>query len=139
MEDSLEINEKIPTDLKNILSFLSIVEEKITALTGSQEEAFKVKLALEEAMTNAMRHGNLLQPSRFVTVRIKGDKGIVVLDVHDEGRGFDFKNVPDPTVDENSNKPSGRGIFLMHKLMDSVDFYDNGSGVRMKKSYSPKP
>jgi serine/threonine-protein kinase RsbW len=139
MEPPFEINEKIPTDLKNILPFLSIVAEKIAALTESREEAFKIKLALEEAITNAMRHGNLLRSSCFVTVEIEGDSEKVILDVHDEGKGFDFKNVPNPTFSENSSKPSGRGIFLMHKLMDSVDFYDGGSGVRMTKVFRPRP
>jgi serine/threonine-protein kinase RsbW len=139
MEYPLEIKEKIPTDLKNVPAFLLIVAEKITALTESQDDVFKVKLALEEAITNAMRHGNLLHSSCFVTVQIKGDKEKVILDVHDEGRGFDFKSVPDPTFSENSSKPSGRGIFLMYKLMDSVDFYDGGSGVRMTKVLHPKP
>lgn len=135
----LEITEKIPTELKNVPAFLLIVAEKITSLTESQDDVFKVKLALEEAITNAMRHGNLLHPSCLVTVQIKGDREKVILDVHDEGRGFDFKNVPDPTFSENTSKPSGRGIFLMYKLMDRVDFYDGGSGVRMTKVLHPKP
>jgi serine/threonine-protein kinase RsbW len=134
-ERSFQLSEKLLTDLKAVNPFIERVCLKIFALTGSEDEVFKVKLVLEEALTNAMRHGNALDPAREVTVRIEADQQKVVLDVHDEGKGFDFKKLPDPTERGYSDRVSGRGVFLMHKFMDEVEFYDGGSGVKMTKKF----
>ncbi len=69
-------------------------------------------------------------------VSVKAGLKQVIIDIHDEGKGFDFENIPDPTTRENSDKVSGRGVFLMRRIMDNVDFYDNGSGLRMVKKLS---
>lgn len=132
---SFLLNEKILTDLKAVNPFIDGVCRKILALTGLEDEVFKVKLVLEEALTNAMRHGNALDPAREVAVRIEADRQKIVLDVHDEGKGFDFENLPDPTERGYSERSCGRGVFLMHKFMDEVKFYDGGSGVKMTKKF----
>ena len=133
MATSFEFDEKLPTELKEVNSFIDRVFPKILEVTGAFEENFKVKLALEEALTNAIRHGNALVPGCYVRVQIKADRKQIMLDVHDEGKGFDFHNLPDPTQADNAVRPSGRGVFLMRKIMDKVEFYDNGSGVKMIK------
>jgi len=136
MTTGFELNEKLPTDLKKVTPFVEQVFRKILTLTRTKEEIFKIKLALEEALTNAMRHGNALNPDRHVKVQIKADRKQIILDVHDEGKGFDFQSLPDPTERDNAAKPSGRGVFLMRSIMDTVEFYDNGSGVKMIKKFS---
>ncbi len=133
MTTGFEINEKLPTDLNKVNPFIEQAFRKVLDLIGANEEIFKVKLALEEALTNAMRHGNALEPGRYVKVRIKADHKQIMLDVHDEGKGFDFYSLPDPTHTDNAARPSGRGVFLMRNIMDQVEFYDNGSGVKMTK------
>lgn len=136
MTTVFELQERLPTDLKKVNPFVEQVFRKILTLTRTKEEIFKIKLALEEALTNAMRHGNALNPDRHVKVHIKVDRKQIILDVHDEGKGFDFQSLPDPTARDNAAKPSGRGVFLMRSIMDRVEFYDNGSGVKMKKKFS---
>ncbi|MFA5099265.1 MAG: ATP-binding protein [Candidatus Omnitrophota bacterium] len=133
------VKERLKTDLKAVNPFLDRVSQDILTLTDSKEEAFKIKLALEEAVVNAMRHGNRLDRERHVAVHIEADKKGVKIDVHDEGKGFDFRVLPDPTRGEKVHLPSGRGVYLMRKLMDKVEFYDAGSGVIMTKSFRPSP
>jgi serine/threonine-protein kinase RsbW len=127
------VKERLRTDLKAVNPFLDRISQDVLALFKSKDDAFKIKLALEEAVVNAMRHGNQLDEHRFVAVHIEADKKEIVIDVHDEGKGFDFRVLPDPTRGEKAHLPSGRGVYLMRKLMDKVEFYDGGSGVRMTK------
>jgi len=128
-----QVNERLRTDLQAFSPFLERVSRDILMLVDSKDEAFKIKLALEEAVVNAMSHGNQMDADRFVAVRIEADKKEIAIDVHDEGKGFDFRVLPDPTRGEKAPLPSGRGVYLMRKLMDKVEFYDGGSGVRMVK------
>jgi serine/threonine-protein kinase RsbW len=130
---AFQLNEKLPTDLKKVNPFVEKVFKQIGILARNKEQAYQVKLALEEALTNAIRHGNLLDPAKWVQVRIKADRKQVILDVHDQGKGFAYQSIPDPTRKENAAKPSGRGIFLIHRNMDAVEFYDRGAGLRMSK------
>ena len=135
-ENNFEIREKLPTDLKQISPFIDRVLGRLASFVKDEEELFKVKLVLEEALTNAMRHGNGLRLSRKVTVCVVFNHGQIHLDVSDEGNGFNPRTVPDPTQSGYAeNIPGGRGVFLMRKLMDSVEFYNGGRGVRMIKKY----
>ncbi len=131
---TFEFNEKIPADLQRVNPFIERVLQAFATLGKVSEDIFEIKLALEEGLTNAMRHGNKLEPDSFVSVSVKIGPKQVLIDIHDEGKGFDFKNIPDPTARENSARASGRGVFLMRRIMDTVDFYDNGSGLRMVKN-----
>jgi anti-sigma regulatory factor (Ser/Thr protein kinase) len=97
---------------------------------------FAVKLAVEEAVINAIKHGNQLDPTKKVTVDFTLEDDKVVISVADEGEGFDPSSIPDPTTDENLESPYGRGIVLMKAYMDSVEFSDNGTKVTMTK-YAP--
>jgi serine/threonine-protein kinase RsbW len=135
----LELEQKLITDLKNIPPFINKIAQEILLLTGEEEESFHVKLALEEALTNAMRHGNKLHAGTQVSVKIQADRKGILMDIHDEGPGFDFHSLSDPTAQENLHRPSGRGVFLMRKLMDKVEFYDGGSGVRLSKTFLANP
>lgn len=133
-EMKFQLHEKLPTDLKQVNPFLGRVFSQLEAHVKAEGQLFQVRLALEEALTNAMRHGNGLKKSRKVAVGIAWEGGQIHLDVSDEGNGFNPKTVPDPTKSGYAeNIPGGRGIFLMRHLMDSVEFYNGGRGVRMKK------
>lgn len=136
---NFQLNEELPTDLKKVNPFIERIYGMILTLAGSDEQASKIKLVLEEALTNAMRHGNKLEHSTKVSVSIIADKKKIELDVHDMGKGFDFRNLPDPTKKGGVHKSSGRGVFLMRKFMDKVKFYDGGSGVRMSKKFKERP
>lgn len=95
--------------------------------------AFAIKLALEEAFTNAIRHGNQNDPSKHITLQYRVTPREAEIWVADDGPGFSPATVPDPTLDENLNKPNGRGIMLMRAYMDELDFNETGSQVRLLK------
>lgn len=135
MDKELILEKTLSTDLAEVMPLAELIAQKVFSLTGSTEEMFKVKLALEEALNNAMRHGNKLSIGLSVTVKVKADKERIILDVHDQGKGFDFDGLKDPTHEENRELVSGRGVFLMRQMMDGVKFYDSGRGVRMVKVF----
>lgn len=99
----------------------------------SEEAIFAVRLSLEEALANAINHGNCRDPQKSVTVEYAIDAERVVIRVTDEGSGFARKEVPDPTAPENIEKPSGRGIMLMEAYMNSVRYNQVGNTVEMEK------
>ena len=109
-----------------------IVEE--TSHYGYDEEIiFAVRLSLEEALTNAIRHGNLGDTTKKIQVRYRVDSEAVEVFIGDEGKGFDPKNVPDPTFPDRLECPSGRGIMLMRAYMNEVVYNDRGNEVRLVK------
>lgn len=97
------------------------------------EDIFAIKLALEEAMTNAVKHGNACDESKGITVRFAVDAERVVIIVRDEGCGFCPENVPDPTSSERITLPNGRGIMLMNAYMDEVRYRADGCEVCLTK------
>jgi serine/threonine-protein kinase RsbW len=98
----------------------------------SESSTFAVRLAVEEALANAFRHGNKGKPDD-TPVRLEWavSPGRVRVIVQDRGSGFDPASVPDPTLDENLEMPSGRGLMLMRAYMTSVGFNDAGNRVEM--------
>ena len=95
--------------------------------------AFAIKLAVEEAINNAIKHGNKFDPEKRVDLAYDVGPDQTVITITDQGDGFDLGAVPDPTADENLEKPTGRGIMLMRAYMDEVEFNDRGNQVRMVK------
>jgi serine/threonine-protein kinase RsbW len=99
----------------------------------SADDVFGIHLAVEEALINAVKHGNKAVEGKKVTVDYAvGDEGFEIT-VVDEGSGFDPKGVPDPRKDENLLKASGRGLLLMKSYMDHVEYTAKGNGVHMVK------
>ncbi len=98
---------------------------------------FATRLALEEALVNAIKHGNKLDPSKkvFVEARVTGDR--VEIEVEDQGPGFDRSSVPDPTAEENLCKCSGRGILLIESYMNDVRWDRGGRRIHMTKRNEP--
>ena len=104
------------------------------------DQLYWVVTALREAMANAVRHGNRLQPERKVHVDLSVDPGAVTIRIDDEGEGFDPSRIPDPTQPENLLRPSGRGIFYMQQFMNHVQFSrapGGGTSVLMVKNLQP--
>jgi serine/threonine-protein kinase RsbW len=113
------------------------VEEALlrqVALRGYDEAAkFAIKLALEEALNNAIKHGNGFDAAKPIEVQFDVDARRVLITITDKGQGFDPDLVPDPTLDENLEKPCGRGIMLMRAYMDEIRFNEKGNQVHMIK------
>ena len=101
---------------------------------GSQEEiVFDIRVSLEEALRNAMIHGNKLDPQKKVTIEAEVSGGGIRVCVEDEGSGFNPDDVPDPTDEENLLKTSGRGVYMVKHLMDDVKYENGGRRVIMIK------
>lgn len=119
----------------------SILQEIMNAL----EETYfpcgdldEVRLALREALNNAVKHGSRLDPKKKIHVACRIDpKDGLWVSIRDEGNGFDPNRVPDPTAPENLERFSGRGIFMIRELMDKVEFRDNGREIQMQRR--PRP
>lgn len=127
--------------LTNARDEIARVENTLLSLLeklGFPEAArFAVRLALEEALVNAFRHGHKhLPPSTPVTFRYDATPARLVMEIEDQGPGFDPNAVRDPTADENLELPSGRGLLLMRSYMSSLDYLGRGNHVRMV--YTPK-
>lgn len=120
----------------------SKVQDRIIALMEARKfsarDVFGVRLALEEAIVNAMKHGNGLDPSKNVHIRCEISDDRVFVSIRDEGPGFDPQDVPDPTEDENLDKPSGRGLMLMKAFMTSITYNETGNEVRLEKQKDPE-
>jgi serine/threonine-protein kinase RsbW len=99
----------------------------------NSQSTFAIKLALEEALINAIKHGNKLDPAKKVQIEAKVEPRRTQITIEDEGPGFDRSCVPDPTADENLCKCSGRGILLIEAYMDSVRWSKNGRRLTMVK------
>ncbi|MFH0963251.1 MAG: ATP-binding protein [Planctomycetota bacterium] len=116
-------------------NFMGVVERRVlTSLVDlgfDDAQLFAVRLALEEAVTNAIKHGNKMDPSKKVTIRFKIDSEKVSFEVSDEGEGFDYNAVPDPTDDEHLELPHGRGLLLMRAYADEVTYNEAGNQVRL--------
>ena len=127
------IRRVLPSELERIREAEGEVLGRLGELGYGEDDRFAVRLALEEALVNAMKHGNRMDASRRVRVAYRASAEQVEIHVADEGEGFDPAQVPDPTADENLSKPSGRGIMLMRCYMDEVTYVCEGREVHMVK------
>ena len=115
-----------------------IVVGELEANGFSEEACFSIKLAMEEAVVNAMKHGNDFDESKNVYLRFGFDGDTFYLVVRDEGPGFDFQSLPDPTDEQHLMLPYGRGIMLMHAYMDKVSYNEKGNEVTLVRSNRPE-
>jgi serine/threonine-protein kinase RsbW len=97
----------------------------------SPDKQCNILISLTEAVTNAIVHGNRRQENKTVEVKTRKERDRIALLVTDQGAGFDYDNLPDPTAPENLCKCGGRGVFLMRQLSDNIRFFNNGSTVEM--------
>ncbi len=99
----------------------------------SEEDIFALRLSLEEALSNAIRHGNKQDPKKTITIRYYVNEDRIDIYIADEGTGFDPIKVPDPTMAENLESPHGRGILLMRAYMNLVEYNDTGNVIHIIK------
>lgn len=98
------------------------------------QDQFALRLGLEEAVSNAYKHGNRCDPGKHIRVRWAVDDEVAVIYVADEGDGFDPDQVPDPTTQENREKPAGRGLMLMKVYMTELCYNDASNEVCLVKA-----
>lgn len=116
-----------------------LIKELLTQLDRAEwatHDCFGIHLAAEEAIVNAIKHGNKQDPNKSVQVDMRVGKERVLIHITDEGPGFKPDDVPDPTLDENLDVPSGRGVMLIKAYMTEVSYNEKGNSVKMVKNRS---
>ena len=123
----------IASDPAEIQHVDHMIMKELEARGYGERTLFGVKLALEEAIINAMKHGNRNDKAKSVKVKFAVDDEKAVISVLDDGDGFQPEEVPNPTLDENLEVEHGRGLFLMRAYMDDVRFSEKGNEVTLVK------
>jgi serine/threonine-protein kinase RsbW len=113
-----------------------LIEEICEENNLSEDHYGNILVAVTEAVNNAIQHGNKFDPAKEIEVEYEKKKNSLVFRITDQGQGFDFTTIPDPTDPENLEKINGRGVFLMFKLADKVNFKENGRVVEL--SFQPE-
>lgn len=131
-------NAVIPSDPSEARRVQDEIEQQLVALKVTEQEVFSIRLALEEALVNAMKHGNQMDRSKQVRLAYRFLPDRLEIQITDEGTGFDPEDVPDPTAVENLERPCGRGLMLMRHYMTEVVYNARGNSVRMTKVFKPK-
>lgn len=123
----------LPSDSPETARIQDTLTETLRRHGFSEKETFAIKLAVEEALVNAMKHGNQLDGKKCVRVAFLIENETFFVRIQDEGKGFDPNEVPDPTDEENLERPCGRGLLLMRHYMNAVHFLDQGTTCVMWK------
>jgi serine/threonine-protein kinase RsbW len=122
---------KIGSAISNLRIVEKVIDEISTEL-GMKEEVYgKILVSAMEAVNNAIVHGNKADTKRYVKIEFLYKKRDLFISVEDEGSGFKPQEIPDPTKPENIENITGRGVFLMSKLADSIEFNEKGNRVTM--------
>jgi len=133
VQDLWSYDQRLPSDLE---IGHAAIEELMTALGAAGWEGmdvFRIQMAIEEAVVNAIEHGNERNIEKKIRLIFEVTPEMCVLIIADQGAGFDHKNVADPTTEELVDKPRGRGVLLMRELMNEANFNDVGNQVTLIK------
>lgn len=125
------ISIQIPSIVENIRMIESFIDNARERFHLEDDIYGNIMIAVTEAVNNAIKHGNAGNKLKNVFLSLSLDNSVIKFVVKDEGSGFDYHNLPDPTAPENLEKPGGRGIFLMKNLSDEVKFTEGGKVVEM--------
>ncbi|MGY8771337.1 MAG: ATP-binding protein [Pirellulales bacterium] len=125
--------ETIPSESEQGQRIMKLLLSKLEEHEWPMADTFGVHLSTEEALVNAIKHGNGLDPDKNVQVELNLGAKRVSIRITDEGDGFDSDHLPDPTLEENLDVPSGRGVMLMRSYMTAVEYNENGNSVFMEK------
>lgn len=120
---------RISSKAENIILVERMIEDVCDLFNINQDYYGNILVALTEAVNNAIYHGNQGVVSKSIDISFKTSPDYVSFIIKDEGPGFNYDSLPDPTNPENIEKPNGRGVFLMRNLADKVSFEDDGSKV----------
>ena len=117
------------------------IVERIMALVGEAgfqaRDVFGIRLSVDESVVNAIKHGNKMSPDKRVRIDFQLNERGVRIEIEDEGTGFRPEEVPDPTAEENLERPSGRGLMLMREFMTRIEYSSKGNVVVLEKLHQP--
>jgi serine/threonine-protein kinase RsbW len=123
----------IPSDPSEARRVQEEIETTLKAHQFCENDIFGIRLALEEALINAIKHGNRMERGKQVRITYQVHADQFTVHIEDEGGGFNPNALPDPTAEENLERPCGRGVMLMRHFMSEVSFNDSGNSVTMCK------
>lgn len=125
------ISIQVPSLMENIRMIESFIDNAKERFSLDDDIYGNIMIAVTEAVNNAIKHGNSGNKSKNVYLSLSLEDSLIKFVVKDEGSGFNYEDLPDPTAPENLEKPGGRGIFLMKHLSDEVQFKENGRVVEL--------
>jgi serine/threonine-protein kinase RsbW len=123
----------IPSDYDAGRDVQERILEQVKRHGFGTEATFAIRIALEEALVNAIKHGNRQDPDKTIHIEARVTKKRAEISIQDEGPGFNRSGIPDPTLEENLHKCSGRGILLIESYMDGVHWSHGGRRLKMVK------
>jgi serine/threonine-protein kinase RsbW len=126
---------RINSDIEKLKVVETLVDRLSKKLGVSDEVYGKILISTVEAVNNAILHGNKGDQNKMVTVNISADGNVLDITVTDEGEGFEYGNLPDPTDPKNIENLHGRGVFLMRRLADAIEYNTSGNEVKMRFKY----
>jgi len=130
--DEQPISISLDSHPENVSEIQPYVDKIVQKYQVKSDLYGNILISLTEAITNAIVHGNQADQTKKVHVNSLFDQNHIRVKIQDEGEGFDFENVPDPTDPMNIMEINGRGVFLIHQLSDGVEYSNNGSTVEIK-------
>ncbi len=128
---------KLPSRLESIDKAVSEALRFAASANFSDDELYAIDMAVRESVTNAVKHGNLLDETKPVEIAFSSSNANFEITVRDHGKGFDVDQIPDPTDPENLLKVTGRGILFIRNFMDEVEWYNHENGgtvIKMRKN-----
>jgi serine/threonine-protein kinase RsbW len=125
----------IPSDPAEARRVQEQIEQLLLNSAAQTHDVFSIKLALEEALVNAIKHGNQMDRNKSVKIAYRLHADRFEVHIADDGPGFDPGDVPDPTAFENLERPCGRGLMLMRHYMTHVAYNERGNAVSMTKHF----
>ena len=128
-----QLEQRIPSRTQAAEQIIDALLAQLEAEHWNTHEVFGIHLAVEEALVNAIKHGNKEDPAKSVHVRVQTSPVQLRIEIVDEGPGFDPSSVPDPTTPARVNKPHGRGLMLIHTFMTRVEYKGRGNELVMEK------
>ncbi len=124
------------SDISLLPEIQDFVLSNVSEFLSDKEQKERLALAITEAASNGIIHGNKSNPSLPIKIKVELEKNYLVIKIYDKGKGFNPEKVPDPTTDENILKENGRGIFIIKNLVDSIsyNFTEKGTETTLKIS-----
>lgn len=137
LEESANVwvfSENIASSVENCDAFITKLVDQLDELGWQGRDEFGIRMAMEEAIMNAIEHGNQNDPNKKVAIFVRLTPLQFLAKVTDEGEGFDPLKVPDPTLEENLSQPSGRGVMLIKQYVDVARYNAIGNKVELSKT-----
>jgi serine/threonine-protein kinase RsbW len=134
----IHFDQTYSSDLALVRPIQDDIEQGLQTNRFGDSDIFAIKLAVEEALVNAIKHGNQLDPTKHFRVAYNIDDKHFDITIYDEGPGFSPEDVPDPREECNLDRPCGRGVFIIRHFMSTVEYQGRGNIVAMTKERSPE-